>query len=89
MGPKGLRVSGAAAVVVAILGLAGCGGSEESASPGSGTEAPAARGGLPEVVAKVDPSIVTVIVREGGIGSGVVYREGGYVVTNAHVVGDR
>lgn len=87
MGPKRLWTGGVAAVAVTLLTLTGCGGADEAARD-TGSEAPAAvPGGLPAVVAKVDPSIVTVIVGQGGIGSGVVYREGGYVVTNAHVVG--
>ncbi len=43
---------------------------------------------IPDVVARVDPSVVTVVVSGSGLGSGVVYREGGIVVTNEHVVSD-
>ena len=41
---------------------------------------------IPDIVAKVDPSVVTVVVAGSGLGSGVVYRSGGIIVTNAHVV---
>ncbi len=88
--------------LVGVLGgLAACGASENAAStsPGAGTGAVSAAGvglaantggfaEIPDVVAKVDPSVVTIAVGPGGIGSGVVYREGGFVITNAHVVGD-
>ncbi len=39
------------------------------------------------MVAEIDPSVVTIGVDQG-VGSGVVYRDGGYIVTNRHVVGD-
>jgi S1-C subfamily serine protease len=42
---------------------------------------------LPEIVADVEPSVVTVLVEEG-LGSGVVFRDGGLVLTNQHVVQD-
>jgi S1-C subfamily serine protease len=41
---------------------------------------------IPALVARVDPSVVTVVVSGSGLGSGVVYRTGGIIVTNAHVV---
>lgn len=40
---------------------------------------------VPGVVAKVQPSVVTVSV-DGGTGSGVVYRADGLIITNEHVV---
>jgi len=43
--------------------------------------------GFAEVVAQVEPSVVTVLVGEG-LGSGVVFDDGGLVLTNEHVVGD-
>lgn len=43
---------------------------------------------IPNVADRVDPSVVTVVVADRGLGSGVVYRDGGIVVTNQHVVGD-
>ncbi|WP_212990809.1 S1C family serine protease [Actinoplanes auranticolor] len=68
------------------LALSGCTGKEEpAAAPASSADASAAA--LPEVVARVEPSVVTVLVGKG-LGSGVVFRDGGLVLTNQHVVGD-
>jgi serine protease DegQ len=36
-------------------------------------------------VNRVDPQVVTVLTR-GGIGSGVIYRSNGIILTNDHVV---
>lgn len=68
-------------------------GSTASATP---SQAPAdtgvaGQGGvfsrLPDLVQTVEPSIVTIATRVG-VGSGVVYRSSGVIVTNAHVVED-
>lgn len=40
---------------------------------------------VPDLVERLDPSVVTV-QRDGGTGSGVVYRADGIIVTNEHVV---
>lgn len=40
---------------------------------------------VPQLVRDVEPSVVTIFT-EGGLGSGVVYREDGVIVTNEHVV---
>lgn len=77
--------------VAALLG--GCtGGGQDGAgaqrTPGATGTATAPAGGLdgiPQVVNRVKPSVVT--IRTGnGVGSGVVYRSNGVIVTNAHVV---
>jgi serine protease DegQ len=47
--------------------------------------AQAATGDIPEVVHKVEPSVVT-IAHDQGTGSGVVWSKDGVVVTNDHVV---
>ncbi|MGQ0574593.1 MAG: S1C family serine protease [Pseudonocardia sp.] len=83
-----------AAVAVLAVVCGGCSSVRDDAES-SGTSAvppavaapPAAQPSIPEIVAKVDPSVVTVAVGRSQ-GSGVVYREGGLVVTNRHVVGN-
>jgi S1-C subfamily serine protease len=42
-------------------------------------------GGIPKVVDKVEPAVVTVLT-QGGVGSGVIYRSNGIILTNDHVV---
>ena len=42
-------------------------------------------GGIPQIVDRVEPQVVTVLTR-GGVGSGVIYRSSGIVLTNEHVV---
>ena len=54
------------------------------AQVGSGAQA-AAAGNIPEIVRKVEPSVVTIFVGQG-LGSGVVWAKDGTVVTNHHVV---
>lgn len=82
-------------VIVLTMTLTSCAGGSDEGSPGTAATAAtaalprtAAVLELPELIADVDPSVVTVAVGRQGIGSGVVYRAGGYVVTNAHVVGN-
>jgi S1-C subfamily serine protease len=64
------------------------GGASPSAPGSSG--APAAPGNLsiPQIVKNVEPSVVT-ITTEQGLGSGVIYRSDGVIVTDAHVVEDQ
>jgi S1-C subfamily serine protease len=64
------------------VATAGSSASGPSGAPATGT------GGLaevPDVAAKLGPSVVTVEV-QGGTGSGVVYRASGLILTNEHVV---
>ena len=96
-----MRLAGSALTAgVLVLGTSGCGAGDAgpaalagaaSGGPATSTGPVASMAGflaIPDVVAQVDPSVVTVAVGPRGIGSGVVYREGGLVITNAHVVGD-
>jgi serine protease DegQ len=93
---RGLPALGAAAVLALLL--VGCTATEQedttaTASPSvveSGTEAPAApqiagTADIPQIVANVQPSVVTVFT-QGGSGSGVIYTEDGLILTNEHVV---
>jgi putative serine protease PepD len=87
------RVAGVA--LLAALTLTGCPGSDTStgqeASSNSDSSAPAAAVQLEDayqqVIDDVLPSVVE-IRSSTGVGSGVVYNDGGDIVTNAHVVGD-
>ncbi|HEV2087548.1 MAG TPA: trypsin-like peptidase domain-containing protein [Cryptosporangiaceae bacterium] len=74
--------------VLTVSLLAGCTGEVPEADRSSDAAATTGKAlPLPEVVRRVEPSVVTVFVGQGS-GSGVVYRNGGVVVTNAHVVGE-
>jgi S1-C subfamily serine protease len=76
------------ALLAATLLLAGCTDSPSTAkAPPSPPAADTSGHSIPDVVARVEPSVVTILTRSG-LGSGVVYRRDGVVVTNAHVVGD-
>lgn len=85
---RNLRVLCAAVLMAGLL--AGCRG-DEASDPADQPPLPAAQPAsettdLPALVARVEPSVVTVLVGEG-LGSGVVFRSGGLVLTNRHVVG--
>ena len=43
-------------------------------------------GQIPEIVRRVEPSVVAILVGQGGEGSGVVWDDEGAIVTNNHVV---
>ena len=92
----------AAALVCGIALLAGCtngtGASTAATSPAPGSAAPSSsspssstitgRGsvaGIPDVIRTVEPSVVTIFT-DSGLGSGVIYRTDGTIVTNEHVI---
>jgi serine protease DegQ len=89
----------AARIVAAVLAaaLAGCSLAREpearsapapvtAAAPQASASAQAtAAGNIPEIVRKVEPSVVTIFV-DNGLGSGVVWAKDGTVVTNHHVI---
>lgn len=80
-----------AGLVLLVAGACagGCAGDQTPAVDSSVTETPTTvPGTIPDVVARVEPSVVTVYPGSG-LGSGVVYRSEGVIVTNAHVVGQQ
>jgi S1-C subfamily serine protease len=79
-------------LAVTVTLLAACSNSTNSGStttPAAPTSSAApvtvAATDLPALVRRVEPSVVTVLTG-GGLGSGIVYRADGTIVTNAHVV---
>jgi serine protease DegQ len=88
-------------LVLATLLLAGCQGDGDSSGSETGTTTalqaspsvlPSARGSssfdrIPIIVDRMQPTVVSVVT-DAGQGSGVIYREDGFVITNQHVVGE-
>jgi serine protease DegQ len=79
-------------LAVTVIFLAACSSSTNSgststtAAPTSSTAPVTAAGAdLPALVRQVEPSVVTVLTTSG-LGSGIVYKADGTIVTNAHVV---
>ncbi|MEV0001674.1 trypsin-like peptidase domain-containing protein [Micromonospora sp. NPDC050980] len=86
-GSRRAALIGSVALLAVTVGCTADGGVDEKAAAApTVSAAPAA--GLPQVVARLQPSVVTVRTDEG-LGSGVVFRDGGLVLTNEHVVGDQ
>jgi serine protease DegQ len=88
------RLLPALSAVLAVLVLSGCVGkapnrsrNEQPAGTGSAAAAVVTTTDIPSIVRRLEPSIVTVYVGQG-LGSGIVYKGDGVVVTNQHVVGD-
>ena len=73
------------AAIVAVL-LAACGHPAPPPKPTT-TAAAAPAGDIPAMVRQTEPWVVTVL-NKSDLGSGIVYRPDGTIVTNAHVVGD-
>ncbi|MEV6842784.1 trypsin-like peptidase domain-containing protein [Actinoplanes sp. NPDC051411] len=85
-----MKIAGPAACAAMVAVLAGgCThqtASETGAPAGSSNPTATAADPIVDVVARLEPSVVTIQTSEG-LGSGVVYRSDGVLVTNAHVVG--
>lgn len=94
--------SAMAVAAIAVVLLAGCGSSTHPAStttttapaataapptspPAAAPGPPEATPTIPDLVRQVEPSVVTVLT-EKGVGSGIVYKDDGTIVTVAHVV---
>ena len=82
----------AAALVCAVVLASGCTAPEAPRPDPQGADALAiaredgrASQLIPDVIRAVEPSVVTIFT-DGGLGSGVIYREDGTIVTNEHVV---
>lgn len=81
----------AAALGIGALVLAGCGAADKQPKPTSSpapppaVAAPPATAGIPKIVERVQPQVVTILTR-GGLGSGVIYRSDGVILTNEHVI---
>lgn len=81
------------AFLVTALALTGCTGTggapsaQSTASPEeNGNPSGSSFDRIPDIVDRVKPSVVTIRTPTGGVGSGVVYRSNGVIVTNQHVV---
>lgn len=70
--------------IAGSLLLAGTACTQQPAAPSASTSAVS----IPEIVKNVEPSVVTIRTPEG-LGSGVVYKADGTIVTDAHVVKDQ
>ncbi|MDQ6754854.1 MAG: trypsin-like peptidase domain-containing protein [Actinomycetota bacterium] len=82
------RISCVAALAAGVtLAAAGCTGSP-APSPSSSAAAGAGLPAVPGIVKALEPSVVT-IRTSIGLGSGVVYKADGVIVTDAHVVEDK
>lgn len=94
------RIARRSVVAVAALALvlAGCssGGHDKSSkaaaasststtASGGGAQVPAAQPGIPAIVRKLSPSVVTILT-DKGLGSGVVWNQDGTIVTDDHVI---
>jgi serine protease DegQ len=101
--PGRRRARAAAAGIAVAVTLGACGSATKQPPPASSAGSPPAAtqpadafARIPQIVRNVQPSIVTVFAERGegrggtgqGVGSGVIYRADGIILTNHHVVAD-
>ena len=77
----------ATAVLVLPLGLVSCSGSKTATTTSAPTTSQPSDvfARIPAIVRAVQPQVVTVLTAQG-VGSGVIYRSNGIILTNDHVV---
>ena len=99
--PRKARAATVGIALAAALGACGS-ASKQPPATASATASPAATqpadssSRIPQIVQRVQPSIVTVFAEQSdgrtgtgqGVGSGVIYRSDGIILTNHHVVAD-
>jgi S1-C subfamily serine protease len=73
----------ACAVPLAVVAVTGCSASD---IPSNASTAAAAPNQIPEIADRAEPEAVTIMTSGGGVGSGVIYRADGIILTNEHVV---
>jgi serine protease DegQ len=81
--------AGLLALALVALAVAGCGTASNVTST-AGAKQPngtvTVANDIPHIVDQVEPEVVTVLTPNGGVGSGVIYRSEGIILTNEHVV---
>ena len=95
--PRRARAATAAVAAAAVLGA--CGSATQqvrtpAANPPAATQPAQSPERIPQIVERVQPSIVTIFAQQSagpagasqGVGSGVIYRADGIILTNHHVV---
>jgi S1-C subfamily serine protease len=99
--PRRVRAATAAIAAAAALGACGSASTQTqttatATTPAADTQPAEASNRIPQIVQRVQPSIVTIFAEQSagpavtsqGVGSGVIYRPDGIILTNHHVVAD-